>query len=252
MKISFTGLENQIVLAEKGITVLQIKNEALYSRVCGSLITLQGENALEPYSLWENDREVSSSRAFIVVPNPFELPWKHKCLMGALYPTLEKELLIDRDLQQEMSELGSLLESSIHKLGFQMNANYRFGLEWNFSSYLKAFSFEVEVFEDASLLEKLIGFIDFCADMAADKVIVFINLRTFLTETELIEFQNRLFFHGISVLLLENTSSLCSESYVRKYLIDQDFVEHIIEGKSDCLSSVQGRICSNGFGAVTI
>ncbi len=252
MKISFAGLENQITLADKGITVLQIKNEALYARICASLITMQGEKALEPYSLWENDREVSPSKSFIVVSNPLELPWKHKCLMGALYSTLEKELLIDRDLQQEMNELGSLLESTTHKLGFQMNANYRFGLEWNLSSYLKAFSFEVEVFEDASLLEKLIGFIDFCADMSADRVIVFVNLRTFLTETELIEFQNRLFFHGISVLLLENASSLCRESYVRKYLIDQDFVESLTEGKSDCPSSMQGRICSNGFGAVTI
>ena len=150
MRITFSGLDRPIDVLERGITMLQIENESLFARVCDSLISLKGDKAIEPYSVWNEDGdEISPSGAFIVVANPFDLPWKHKGLMGGLYSKLEKELLIDEDLRQELYELGAALEGSAHKLGFQMNANYRFGVEWNLGSYLKAFSFEVEVLETA-------------------------------------------------------------------------------------------------------
>lgn len=253
MRIAFSGLDGPVDIADRGVTVLQIESEPLFARVCDSVVSLQGEKAIEPYSVWdENGVEVSPAGAFVVVSNPLDLPWKHKSLMGSLCSKLEKELLIDEDLRQEMHELGVALESSVHKLGFQMNANYGFRVEWNLSSYLKAFSFEVEVFESASLLEKLISFIDLGADMSIDKVIVFMNLKTFLAQNELIRLNERLFFHGIRALLLEGSSSACSEGYERKYLVDRDFVEYVFEGRSGRPSSSQGRICSNGFGAVTI
>lgn len=252
MRIAFSGLDKPVDVADRGITILQIESESLFARVCDSLISLKGDKAIESYTVWNEDgEEMSPSGAFIVVANPFDLPWKHKGFMGGLYSKLEKELLIDEGLRQELHELGAELESSAYKLGFQLNANYRFGVEWNLSSYLKAFSFEVDILEDASLLDKLISFIDLGADMSIDKVIIFINLKTFLTENELTELQDRLFFHGIRALLVERYSSSWDEECVRKYLVDRDFVEYVFKGRSDCPSSSQGRICSNGFGAVT-
>ena len=246
MRITFSGLDRPIDVVERGITMLQIENESLFARVCDSLIFLKGDKAIESYTIWNEDGdEISPNNAFLVVLNPFDLPWKHKCLMGGLYSKLENELLIDDELRQEMSDLGLALEGSAHKLGFQLNANYRFGVEWNLGSYLKAFSFEVEVLETASLLEKLISFIDLGADMSIDRVIVFINLKTFLTKNELTELQDRLFFHGIRALLVERYSSSWDEECVRKYLVDRDFVEYVFKGRSDCPSSSQGRICSN-------
>ena len=131
MRITFSGLDRPIDVVERGITMLQIENESLFARVCDSLISLKGDKAIESYTIWNEDGdEISPNNAFLVVLNPFDLPWKHKCLMGGLYSKLENELLIDDELRQEMSDLGLALEGSAHKLGFQLNANYRFGVEW--------------------------------------------------------------------------------------------------------------------------
>ncbi len=252
MRITFSGFDTPVDLADRGVTILQIKNEALFARVCESLLSMKGEKALEPYSVWDADGcEIASSNAFITITNPFSLPWKHKSLMGELYSRLEKEFLFDEDLRQEIQELASKLESSIHSLEFQLNANYAFGVEWNLSNYLKTFSYGIEVSDSASLLDKLIDFVDFGADMVIDKVIIFMNLKTFLTKNDLLKFQERVFFHGIQVLLLESYDSPFYRDCERKYTVDQDFVEYVFTGESECLSSPQGRICSNGFGAVT-
>lgn len=252
MRISFEGLDTPIDLADKGITTLQVLNENLFARVCASLLSMKGEKAIESYSVWDDDGvELKPTNAFILVSDPFSLPWKHRSLMGGLYDRLEKELLIDEELRQEIQNYGISLESSIHKLGLQFNADYRFGVEWNIGSYLKAFSYEIDILETASLFENLISFIDFGADMAIDKVLVFINLKTFLTKNELVGLQERLFFHEIKALLLEGSCSRAYSGFEREYAIDRDFIEYVFERKSDCPSSSQGGFCSNGFGAVS-
>lgn len=253
MRISFEGFENPVDIAQDGITALHIENKAVFARVCDSLISLKGANAVERYSVWDDDGcEINPSNAFIVIANPFDLPWKHRNMMGALYSKLEGELLVDEELRQEIQHLGSSMESSVHKLGLQFNANYEFGVEWNLSSYLKAFSYGVELFDAASLFDNLINFIDLGADMAIDKVFVFINLKTFLTKNELIGLNERLFFLNLRALLVENHQSKRYKDHEKKYVIDRDFVEYVFNGRSDCTSSSQGGICSNGFGAVTI
>lgn len=252
MRISFSGLESPIAIMDKGITILQIKNNSLFARICQSLLSLKGEDAVEQYSVWDKEgREIAPAKAFIIVSNPFDLPWKHKDLMGSLYERFEHELLLDEELRQEIQDMSVSLESSVQKIGFQLNADYRFALKWNISNYLKAFSYGVEISDSTSLFDNLISFIDFGADMSIDKVILFINLKTFLTKNELMMLQERLIFHGISAFLLENYDSPFYLDCEKKYIVDQDFVEYVFENKSECTSSTQGGICSIGFGAVT-
>lgn len=252
MRISFAGMESSIDVADVGITVLQVDNKLYFSRVCESLLSLQGEQAKEAYTIWDQDGcEVRPDQALLIVANPFDLPWKHKDLTGNLYKRVESELLLDEGLRFEMQELQLALESAVHKLDFQFNADYKFGVEWNISSYLKAFSYGIDISDSASLLDKLISFIDVGADMAIDKVIVFINLKTFLTKNDLEQLHDRLFFHGMRTLLLENNDAPRYDDVEVKYVVDRDFVEYVFKSRSDCPSSSQGRFCSNGFGAVT-
>lgn len=252
MKIAFSGFENPVELKEKGITVLRIRNEALFARVCESLVSLEGGNASEPYSIWDEcGNELAPMNVLMVIPDPFNLPWRHKNLQGALYSRFENELLLDEELRGEIQQLGLALESFIQRIGFQFNANYEFGVEWNMSSYLKAFSYGVQISDSATLLDNLIGFIDLGADMGIDKVFVFINLGTFLTKNEIAELQERLFFHGFQALLLEQQKGSSFEVQEKEYVVDRHFVEYILADKSGRPPSSQGRICSNGFGAVT-
>ncbi len=252
MKIAFAGLDIPVEICRRGVTILQVKNEALFARICHSLLSFKGDEAVEPYSIWDDEGcEMKAASALLVIANPFELPWRHRSLMGSLHGRLEQELLVDEEMRLRIQELGLALASSVHELGFQLNANYGFSVEWNLSSYLKAFSYEVEVPETASLLDNILSFIDLGADMAIDKAFVFINLRTFLTKNDMIALQERLFFHGMSALLLEGNPIVPHMDAVRKYVIDQDFVEFVFEGQAACSSPSQGRFCSNGFGAVT-
>lgn len=251
MRISFAGMDAPVEVRERGATVLRVLNQRLYARLCESLVSQKGEAAIEPYSVWDEDGcEINPASALLVVANPFDLPWKHRSMVGGLYSSLEAGLLEDEDMRRELQDFRVALESSVHKLGFQLNADYSFAVEWSLGGYLKAFSYEVDLSGASTLLDKLICFVDFVADVMVGKVLVFVNLGTFLTEIDLLRLNERLFFHEIGALLLENLAFELDSSVALEYVIDQDFVEYVFTGKSECPSSSQGGFRSNGFGAV--
>lgn len=251
MRISFGGFDNPVELAERGVTIFRVERECLFSRVCESLLSLKGYEAVEPYSVWDDDgREIAPRKAFLIVPNVFDLPWGHKDLLGGLYARLEEDLLLDEGLRSELQNCGEAMKGLLNRLGIQMNAEYRFGLEWNLKGYLKAFSYEVDLSNSSSILDKLISFVDLGADMQIDKVLVFVNLTTFLSEIDLTHLHQRAFFHGIRILLIENQRSVVYMDHAVVYIVDRDFIEFVYRDQSASLSSLQGRICSNGFGAV--
>ena len=69
MKLVLTGLENPIEIVPGLVTTLQVENEALFARVARSIVSLQGREAVEPFTLWEDDAEVKPSLQFRQVPH---------------------------------------------------------------------------------------------------------------------------------------------------------------------------------------
>lgn len=130
MMISFSGFEHSIDMRDSRVLALHIANQALFARVVSALLSGQGERAAEPYTLWGDDgKELRANNVFLPIANPFDLPWKHKRLLGALYSRFEEALLIDEDLRLKMQELHLGMVSSVNQIGFQFNAEYDFGVE---------------------------------------------------------------------------------------------------------------------------
>ena len=252
MLISFSGFDHPIACGDANVSVIQISNKALFARICQSLISGRGEGAVEPYSIWGKDgAEILPSRAFLPVVNVFDLPWKHKSLSGGLYKQFEEHLLADEDDRRLIRQLNEQLESAVAQIGFQYHGEYGFGIEWSLQRYLNAFGFGVEVSPNTSLFDNLIHFIELVADIGISETLLFVNLKTFFTEKELAELYRRLIFYGISSLLLENHDVVIQYGFEHKTVVDQHFLQYEVICQSESPSSAQGRICSNGFGAVT-
>lgn len=226
MRISFSGFEKGLVIESGAPHVLEVENRTLFTRVCRSLASGAGEAAVEPYSLWDEDGgELRPSTAFLIVTDPLRLPWDDKNLGGKLYAVLENLMMEDEESRREIEGLGQRLSTAIARLTHQVHADYEFGLEWGMKNYLKSLSFGVARFEESSYLDSLISFLDFAFDMALDRVLVFVNLKSFLTEKDLQTFYDRVFFHDFRVLLLESNHDGSSYRFEKKTRVDLQFLE---------------------------
>lgn len=252
MKVCFSGVEHAIEIGSQWVSVFQVENTRLFARLCQSILSGKGEDATEPYTIWNDNGQPANPRSsFLCIANPFSLPWGDRRLLGGIYAKMERLMQEDEDFRRNIEGLEAELGAAISGLGFQMQGDYAFGGEWNLIAYLKAFSFDAEVPEDASLFDNLILFADYVADACFEGALLFVNLRVFLTEEELRSFYEHVFFLGIKVLMLESGSSGSVFYGERKLCIDQDLLESLLVCQPDCTPSAQGRICSNGFGAVT-
>lgn len=226
MRIVLTGLENPIDVAPGLATTLQVENEALFARVARSLVSLQGREALESFTLWEGDVEVKPSAALLVVPDALNLPWDDRSLMGEVLKRIEREFLEDEDLRRAVEQMDVSLSEKLLQLGFGMNSDYGFGLEWDLKRYLKFRGFGVGLQPDESLLDNLLNFLSLALDAGCKKVITFVNLKTFLTKSEVKALFGHVFYSKMKVLLLENKLDEVVYDYERKMTVDLQFLEY--------------------------
>lgn len=226
MRISFEGFERPIELTAGYPHALEIENRTLFTRICRSLLSEEGPEAIEPYSLWDEEgEEVPCRGALLMVSDPLNLLWDDKRLGGKLYEVVEGLMTEDEEARMEIERIALQLSSSISRLTYRVGAEYEFGLEWGVKQFLKSRAFKVDRHEASGYLDSLIAFLDFCADMALKQVIVFVNLKTFLSENEIRDVYERVFFHRFEVLLLESRHDSISYDYEQKTLIDLHFLE---------------------------
>lgn len=226
MRLVFSGLENPLKLTAGETSVLQVENSALFARIVSSLQTGLGHQAMEPYSLWEDDGEVKPGNALMVVPDALNLPWDDRAFMTTITKRVEREFLEDEDLRMQVEEAERAIKMRLSRSNLGFNADLGFGLEWDLKRYLKFLGFGAAPQEDRSFLDNLLNFLSFALDAGCRKTIVFVNLKTFLTENELQMLYDHVFFLKLSLLLLENKIDTMSYRHENKLAVDLQFLEH--------------------------
>lgn len=226
MKLVFSGLERAMVLKPGEVSTLQVENAALFAHVVLSLRSGLGRMAIEPYSVWDGETEIKVGDALMLVTDPINLPWDEKSLASGLMKRIEREYLEDEELRMRVDSATQEIKADLMTLGFGFNSDIGFNLEWDLKKYLKLLGFGVAFQEEKSFLDNLLNFLSLALDAGNKKTLVFVNLKTFLTENELKTFMEQVFFLKINVLLLENKHDSMSYGHEHKYTIDLQFLEH--------------------------
>ena len=226
MRLVFSGFENPLELEAGEASVLQVENGALFARVAGSLRSGCGRYALEPYSFWDEEREVAPKDALLFISDPLSLPWDDRTFLSAVVKRVEREFLEDEDLRMEVEETEGALRRKLELLDMGFNADVGFALEWDLKRYLKLLGFGIAFQEEKTFLDNLLNFLSYALDAGCKKVICLVNLKTFLTKNELEQLYEHIFFLKLRVLLLENKRDDSSYEHERKIAIDLQFLEH--------------------------
>ncbi|WP_080802863.1 type II-A CRISPR-associated protein Csn2 [Arabiibacter massiliensis] len=225
MKLILSGFPEPLTLGNDAVSVLEVHNRTLFSRVCQSLFSELDDEALEPFALWDDDERRSSRNQFLFVFNPFELPWTERALIGEVLERVENMFLSEDDVRQEIESAGRALSERVAALGLRLQSDYAFDVQWEMRKYLKAFDFGVEIDPSDTLLDNLIKFLKFASDAAFKKQLVFVNLKNFLAADEIQEFYRQAIFSELNVLLLESDPDDVNFEYERKMRIDMDFLQ---------------------------
>lgn len=226
MKLVIAGLDSPVRIEPGCATVLEVENSGLFARIARSLQSGMGADSLEPYTLWEEGgAELNPKNSLLFVSDPLNLPWDNKSLIGEVMKRIEAEYLADEDLRQQVELAEQSLAASLFSLSMGLDSTYSFGIDWDFKRYLSMLGFRAKVQIEESFLDNLVNFLSLVLDSGSNKLLVFVNLKTFLTKNELSSLYDHLFYTQLPVLLLENVKDSSVFQHERKRVVDQDFLD---------------------------
>ena len=212
------------VLDTDEIAVLEIESPKIFSKIMCDF--LYREFPAREIAV-ERDGEILQSSDICCISDYFNLDFTGKAIIGKLYKQFEKELFSDFADYNEIMNSFNELKEKINRFTFRTDII----TEPKESPELKEilnFVGIIPLKEQEKILENLIQYVNICAELKLFKVMVFVNLKFYLNETELETLYRQSLYKGLPVILLEGMHREKKLQYEKKLFLDKDFCDTII------------------------
>lgn len=154
--------------------------------------------------------------------NPFEIQVNEKRCWNKVCTEL-KEIAFSENYYMQTQQLFATINQYLLSLEMDSEMEFSWEGEIDFMQLLKATGIKIEESND-SLVEHLGQYIKVMARLLQKKVIVFVNLSTFLEKKEIEQLLQQAFYLKVYIILLESRE-ICLEIPKKCYIIDKDSCE---------------------------
>ena len=200
MKLVHTEYGIEIELKENQISVLVVElSEKLSELIQELYLSRQGGEG--KFLLSEADKLLNMGKFLELVVNPFAIDVNEKRIVQKLYQEIESQ--VQEQLVLETAEIHSRLISYLEEIAGKVTYPVIFDLEQNVLGLMKTYNVRLET-ESITMLEKLVEYFRLLHQLCRVEVIVCVNLKSYLSEVELRQLYETVFYEKIALVLLEN------------------------------------------------
>jgi CRISPR-associated protein Csn2 len=219
VRLGHYDLGSPIELSEDRASVLIVENPRLMSRLIADLI-VQRDGSEGGFALWDGGESVPLDKAMEVVFDPFSADVNKREILAKLYGRMKGDAL-GEDLYMHTNGLLSEIEAGLRRIIDDNGSN----LESDSPDIVGLFKLaNVRFAVSESLLERLCDYMDACHGYLGARIFVFVNLKSFLSEQEMLKMYEHSRYHKHVLLLIENRQSWSSGEETTR-IIDSDLCE---------------------------
>ena len=183
---------------------------------------MQCENDEGRFVLSEEENEINLLKVSEIIMNPLGLELNQKKIINKLYPELVKTSMSEV-MYEKTAELTRYIANYIMDLEDNADYTLQFSDRLDVSILLKAMDVKYEETEE-SLLEHLIRYIKLVVSLLNVRLIILVNIRSYLNDRQFDELIQEIKYQEIKALFIENQERGCAKGGAR-YLIDKDGCE---------------------------
>lgn len=201
------------------INELVIENQSFMRRVCSALSGSDDESL----SISVNDKPATIGKEADTIFNPVNLDFNNRRAIATLLKMLAKTsvseefyLSTNAFKTKVVDYLNKLIDSESFVFGVEAD-------EFSLDAIAKAVNLHI-VSDDDDYIELLTDYMSMMVELAGVKIFVFINLRQFITNDELIRLVHNINNHDIDVMLVEGKDAGKIDD-VSRIVIDADLDE---------------------------
>lgn len=213
MKLNLPILDHSIEV--RNATIFTVKAPEIFAQIISELYTLDEGSDLKLFS--EDQKRLNRSDLLVVIDilgfDPNSTTFQRKILKD-IEEQLNFEIEKKIEIEELLGKLYSLFEYEVleHELDLEIS-------ELTLSRALKAFQPHL-TFNESNILEKMLDIVKVYSYLqGAVKLLIFVNARSFLTETEYEELRSFVILSNVKTLFLESTVVPAQ----RQYILDEDY-----------------------------
>ena len=209
---------------KNNLGTIVIENNKKFYEYCSDIFSMQnGEDG--KFIFLEKDKELKFSKNGLIIFDIFNLDFNDKKIISGLYSKLN-EIVEENYHFEYLKYIGEFMKI-IDDIKIDSPYPYTYNEDISFNDLLKAIKVQPEK-EYSSILEKLINYINVISEYTLVKLIVFVNVRNFLTQEEMKELIKHIGYCKINIVFLESIQPkrVMDEKIL---IIDNDLCEVIIE-----------------------
>ena len=225
MNLIYTFLDNKIDLYNDYVNSIEILNNNYFYRLTNLVYKYSNNQETEEFYFTENNEEIKLNKKIRIITNYYDFDFNNKKYINELIKNISNNT--DDNILLKLNNNYNKLYKVLSSLINSVDLNFKVDIYDEFSINEILNNFNLSIPSKDNLLDNLILLIDIEKQFNINKVLVFINLKDYLSREEIIEFEKYCIYNNVYVILFDN-SKYKNNSYEKKFLIDNDLSEVIL------------------------
>ena len=232
MIMKIFSLENDITFTEEYINVLQIQDKKLFTNVINSLNDNINniDDTKERIIILDNDTEIKIEKEVLMIIDVFNIDFNQKKIQSALYNKIEKIYKQEFERMSEFQTIFQKLQLNVldvfNEFPFEFNYKESIGIQ----ECLKLLGLKISN-NKGKIIDTVFSLIDVVEYLSVAQLLVFVNLKLYLSDDELKEIYKYAMYKKVNILLIETGEEKEPLENEKILYIDSDYDEIVLYNK---------------------
>ena len=211
---------NFILDLEENINVIVIENKIEYRKFVNSFVNEL--NIRDGNILLSKDIELLVQEKYIFTFYDYFTFDINKYALNKFYKKLKEISMVDFSF--ETANLKSKIEEYVYNITKQYDMYLEISCDLDVTEILKSLNVKIKQYSEL-LLDKIINYINVINEIFDIKYFVFISLKEYFSDSEIIDFYNYINYNDFKVVLVEPNNKNNFQTKEKIYVIDEDLCE---------------------------
>ena len=225
MKLTIKYLDNDIDIKENEVYALEIENKNYFYRIVRDLHNICDNNIVDDiYLSDDNNNEINYFNKFKIFIDFFDFNFDSKKNTNDIIKYVNKNISVEvkESILNQYNKIIKLYKKEINNIDIPLTIE----TETDSDNITKSLKISIEI--NQSLIDNLLLLIDLEKNIGTKNILIFINLKQYLTRSELEELYKYSIYNGVLILLIDSQCYGGTLNNERKLIIDENLDEFMI------------------------
>lgn len=224
MKLNVNYIDNSLNINDSNVLCVEIENKKYFYRFIKDLTNISNGIGNEDVIVYEDDKEINLTNKIKILVNYFDLELNNKKLSNDIVKYINDNIdeEIKFKLSQEILKIIKIYKNVLNEFDIPLVIDENLSVE-SITKNLK-----ISLDEKSELLENLLLLIDLERTIKCNELLVFVNLKQYLSKEELNELYKYSLYNKIKIILVDSQCYGVTLNYEKKLIIDESLEEFVL------------------------